>query len=88
MAKLTAREIRKLCRANGQRGWSVIPEECPGNIKAGIIEWRARQLGINRAMPVIHTSRNAQAAPQPEPDIAPQAEADALRERLNSVSLF
>jgi ketopantoate reductase len=86
MQKLTPREIRKLCRANGQRGWQAIPEECPSEIKAGIIEWRARQLGINRAMPVVHTARNAPAVQQP--DNAPQAEADALRERLNSVSLF
>jgi hypothetical protein len=88
MAKLTAREIRKLCRANGHRGWGAIPEECPGNIKAGIIEWRARQLGINRAMPVVHTARARTAPAVQQPDITPQAEADALRERLNSVSLF
>jgi hypothetical protein len=88
MAKLTTAEIRKLCRANGQRGWQAIPEECPPQIKAGIVEWRARKLGINRAMPVVHTGRARSAPAVQQPDIAPQAEADELRERLNSVSLF
>jgi hypothetical protein len=88
MAKLTAREIRRLCRANGQRGWQAIPEECPSDIKANIIEWRARQLGINRAMPVVHTAQARTAPAVQQPDNAPQADVDALRERLHSLSLF
>jgi hypothetical protein len=88
MAKLTAREIRKLCRANGQRGWQAIPEECPSEIKTGIIEWRARQLGINRTMAVVHTARARTAPAVQQPDVAPQAEADALRERLHTLSIL
>lgn len=88
MAKLTAREIRKLCRANGQRGWHEIPEECPAEIKAVIVERRARQLGINRKAPVVHTARPHTAPAVQQPDIAPQAEVEGIRERLNSVSLF
>jgi hypothetical protein len=87
MQKLTPKEIRKLCRANGQRGWQEIPEECPADIKSLIVECRARKLGINRSVPKVHTGR-ARTAPIVQPDIAPQAEADELRERLNSVSLF
>jgi hypothetical protein len=87
MQKLTPREIRKLCRANGQCGWQAIPEECPSDIKANIIEWRARQLGINRAMPVVHTAQ-ARNAPAVQPDITPQADVDALRERLHTHSIF
>ncbi|HEY2495437.1 MAG TPA: hypothetical protein VGK24_00075 [Candidatus Angelobacter sp.] len=88
MQKLTPREIRKLCRANGQRGWHAIPEECPVEIKAVIIESRARKLGINRTMPVVHTARARTAPAVRQPESTPQAEADALRERLHSVSLF
>ncbi|MGH9636282.1 MAG: hypothetical protein ACRD72_15750 [Candidatus Angelobacter sp.] len=88
MAKLTAREIRKLCRPNGQRGWAEVPAECPAEIKAVIVERRARVLGINRKAPTVHGARAHTAPAVQQPDIAPQAEADALRERLHSVSVF
>jgi hypothetical protein len=88
MAKLTAREIRKLCRPNGQRGWAEVPAECPAEIKAVIVERRARVLGINRKAPTVHVARARTVPAVQQPDIAPQAEADALRERLHSVSVF
>lgn len=88
MAKLTAREIRKLCRPNGQRGWAEVPAECPTEIKALIVERRAQVLGINRKAPRVHLARARAAPVVPQPETTPQAEADALRERLHTVSLF
>lgn len=39
-------EIRMLCAANQERGWPPVPDDCPPIIKHGIVERRARALGV------------------------------------------
>jgi hypothetical protein len=73
----TDAEIRELSSANGTRGWAALPDECPPQFRAAILEKRARQVGLRAAAPAVH--------------VAPaelQAEADALRARLNTLSIL
>ena len=78
--KFTATEIRELSAANGDRGWAAIPEGCPAKFTQIILETRARKLGL-------HASE--QTAPViPAVQAAPQVDVDALRAKLNAVSLF
>ena len=78
--KFTATEIRELSAANGDRGWAAIPEGCPAKFTQIILESRARKLGL-------HASE--QTAPViPAAQAAPQVDVDALRAKLNAVSLF
>jgi hypothetical protein len=71
----TDAEIRELSSADGNRGWAAIPYECPPQFRAQIIEKRARQIGLR-------------AAPVPVVPAEPQADADALRARLNTLSIL
>jgi len=73
-------EIRELSAANGDRGWAAIPEGCPAKFAQIILETRARKLGL-------HASE--QAAPVlPAAQAAPQVDVDAMRAKLNAISLF
>jgi hypothetical protein len=71
----TDAEIRELSSANGTRGWAALPDECPPHFKAQILEKRARQIGLK-------------AAPAPVAPAEPQADVDALRNRLHTISIL
>ena len=71
----TDAEIRELSSANGNRGWATLPDECPPHFKAQILEKRARQIGLR-------------GAPEPVTPAEPQADADALRARLNTLAIL
>lgn len=73
----TAAEIRQLSAADGERGWSAIPDGCPPRFVQMILETRAHRIGLR--------------ATEPEAPVipaAPQADVEALRAKLQSVSLF
>ena len=75
----TAVEIRELSAANGERGWSAIPEGCPPKFLQIILETRARRIGYRAeefAAPVI-----------PAAPAMPEVDVDALRARLQALSI-
>ena len=77
--RFTAAEIRELSAANGDRGWLAIPEGCPAKFAQIILETRARRIGYRAeefAAPVI-----------PAEPAAPQADVEALRARLQELSI-
>lgn len=43
---MNEQDIRTLSAANELRGWVAIPEGCPAQIAARIIEKRAKQIGF------------------------------------------
>lgn len=42
----TPEEMRQIEKADGQRGWVPIPDGCPPEARARIVEYRAKALGI------------------------------------------
>jgi hypothetical protein len=75
----TRAEIRELSAGNDAFGWSAIPEGCPPKFFQIILETRARRIGFRGEefpAPVISA----------EPD-APQADVEALRARLQELSI-
>jgi hypothetical protein len=44
----TPEEMRRIENADGQRGWSAIPDGCPLEIRTRIVEYRAKAMGIQR----------------------------------------
>lgn len=76
----TAAEVRELSAANGERGWSAIPEGCPAKFLQIILETRARRIG--------YRAEEFNAPVTPAAPAAQQVDVEALRARLESVSLF
>ena len=79
MMTFTKAEIRELSAADGDRGWSAIPDGCPPQFVQVILETRARRTGfrgVQEPAPVIL-----------EEPAAPQADVEALRARLRELSI-
>lgn len=76
----TATEIRLLSDGDSSRGWLPIPDGCPPHFAQMIMETRARHIGLRATEPAVPVIPAAQAAPQ--------VDVDALRAKLNAVSLF
>jgi hypothetical protein len=76
----TAAEIRELSAGDGALGWSPNPVGCPPQFQQIILETRARRIGLRATEPVAPVIPAAQAAPH--------ADVEALRAKLESVSLF
>jgi hypothetical protein len=77
--KFTATEIRLLSDGDSLRGWSPIPDGCPPHFAQMIMETRARHIGLRATEP---------AAPVILATPAAQVDLEALRTKLESVSLF
>ena len=44
----TPEEVREIVSAHPTRGWPPIPADCPVEIRAKIIEYRAKKMGIHK----------------------------------------
>lgn len=77
--KFTATEIRLLSDGDSSRGWSPIPDGCPPHFAQMIMETRARHIGLRATEPVVPVIPTTAAA---------QVDLEALRTKLESVSLF
>lgn len=78
--KFTATEIRLLSDGDSLRGWSPIPDGCPPHFAQMIMETRARHIGLRATEPAVPVI--------PATPAAPQVDVEAMRAKLESISLF